>query len=52
MKTVTILGGTGVFGGRIAAGLAQSPEIQVTIASRRPDRATTFGDKIGARRVS
>ena len=51
MKTVTILGGTGVFGGRIAAGLAESPEIQVTIASRSPDRVASFADKIGARRV-
>ncbi len=51
MKKVTILGGTGIFGGRIAAGLAESPEIQVTIASRSPDRATSFANKIGARRV-
>jgi saccharopine dehydrogenase-like NADP-dependent oxidoreductase len=51
MKKVAILGGTGIFGGRIAAGLAESPEIQVTIASRNPDRAASFADKIGARRV-
>ncbi|MFP6657989.1 MAG: saccharopine dehydrogenase NADP-binding domain-containing protein [Pirellulales bacterium] len=52
MKAVTILGGTGIFGGRIAAGLAESPEIQVTIASRSPDRAASFADRIGARCVT
>jgi hypothetical protein len=51
MKRVVILGGTGIFGGRIAAGLAASPEIEVAIASRHPERATAFADKIGARCV-
>ncbi len=51
MKSVTLLGGTGVFGGRIAAGLAETPGIQVTLASRRPDRAAAFAEKIGAKRV-
>lgn len=48
MKRATVLGGTGVFGGRIAAGLAASPDIQVTIASRRPERAAAFAETIGA----
>ncbi len=51
MKRVVILGGTGIFGGRIAAGLAESSEIEVTIAARHPDRAIAFAAKIGARCV-
>ncbi len=52
MKRVVILGGTGIFGGRIAAGLAESPEIEVTIASRHPNRAAAVAEEIGARNVT
>ena len=51
MKSVIVLGGTSIFGGRIAAGLAESKDIHVKIASRHPEKATTFAKQIGAELV-
>ncbi len=48
MKRATILGGTGVFGGRIAEALAATPGIAVRIAARRPERGAEFAERIGA----
>jgi saccharopine dehydrogenase-like NADP-dependent oxidoreductase len=52
MKRVVILGGTGIFGSRIAAGLAETPSIAVALASRNPERAAKLANRIGAKTIA
>lgn len=48
MKRVTVLGGTGIFGGRIARALAATPGLDVRVAGRDPRRGQAFAREIGA----
>ena len=48
MKTVTVLGGTGIFGGRIARALAGTEGLSVRVAARDRDRGEAFARGIGA----
>lgn len=48
MKRVTILGGTGIFGGRVARALAATDGVQVTVAGRDPRHGQSFALEIGA----
>lgn len=51
MKTVTVLGGYGVFGARIARALAHTEGLSVSVAGRHRERGLGFADAIGARFV-
>jgi hypothetical protein len=45
---VTVIGGYGIFGGRIAAALARDPDCEVRIVGRNQARGQKFADQIGA----
>ncbi len=49
MKRVTVLGGTGIFGGRIARALAATEGLEVLVTARDRARGASFADEIGAR---
>ena len=51
MKRVLILGGTGIFGGRVAQALAASEGLEVLVAGRDVARGEALARKIGARFV-
>jgi hypothetical protein len=51
LKLVTVLGGTGIFGGRIARALAATSGLEVRIAGRDSERGAVFAREIGARHV-
>lgn len=46
MRSVLVLGGYGVFGGRIAERLAREPAIEVIIAGRSAERAAEFSSRL------
>src|SRR5258707_8069828 len=48
MKRVTILGGTGTFGGRIARALAATEGLAVAVAGRNRERGESFAGEMGA----
>ena len=48
MKRVTVLGGSGIFGGRIARALATTAGLEVHVAGRDPVRGEAFARSIGA----
>ena len=48
MKRVTVLGGTGIFGGRIARALAATKGLDVSIAGRDPGRGQALAREMGA----
>lgn len=48
MKRVVVLGGAGIFGGRIARALAATPGLAVTVAGRGAGRGEPFAAEIGA----
>jgi len=47
MQTVTVLGGYGVFGGRIAEALARHPGCQIRIAGRDARAGSNFAHRLG-----
>ena len=49
--TVVVLGGYGVFGGRIARSLARHKDLEVVIAGRNSDAASRFAAELAARWV-
>jgi saccharopine dehydrogenase-like NADP-dependent oxidoreductase len=51
MKVVTVLGGTGIFGGRVARALAATEGLAVRVAGRDHVRGEAFAREIGARFV-
>lgn len=51
MKLVTVLGGGGIFGGRVARALAAGKELQVRITGRDAARGRALADEIGAQFV-
>jgi hypothetical protein len=48
MKTVTVLGGYGVFGGRVAEALVRHPVCRVRVAGRDARAGANFAHRIGA----
>ena len=48
MKTVTVLGGYGVFGGRVAEALVRHPGCRVRVAGRDARAGANFAHRIGA----
>ncbi|MCH8164271.1 MAG: saccharopine dehydrogenase NADP-binding domain-containing protein [Planctomycetes bacterium] len=48
MRLVTVLGGYGVFGSRIASALAQHPDTRVRVVGRDAQAGAAFADRIGA----
>lgn len=48
MKRVTVLGGTGIFGGRISRALAATDGLAVMVAGRNRQRGEAFAREIGA----
>lgn len=48
MKRVTVLGGTGIFGGRVARALARTEGLDVRIAGRNREHGLAFAREIGA----
>lgn len=48
MKTVTVLGGYGIFGSRISAALAGHPNTAVRVVGRDPNAGRNFAERIGA----
>ncbi|MEM8798256.1 MAG: saccharopine dehydrogenase NADP-binding domain-containing protein, partial [Pseudomonadota bacterium] len=48
MRTILILGGTGVFGKRLARHLAQYPDIEVIVSSRTEEKAQAIAKEIKA----
>jgi saccharopine dehydrogenase-like NADP-dependent oxidoreductase len=51
VRTVTVLGGTGIFGGRVARALAATEGLAVRVAARDRARGEAFAREIGARFV-
>jgi len=51
MKTVTVLGGSGIFGGRVARALAATEGLHVRVAGRHGARGEPFARDFGARFV-
>jgi hypothetical protein len=51
MRTVTVLGGYGVFGARVSRALASTDGLAVRVAGRHRERGLGFADAIGARMV-
>jgi saccharopine dehydrogenase-like NADP-dependent oxidoreductase len=51
MKIVTVLGGTGIFGGRVARALAATAGLTLRVAARDSARGEAFAREIGARFV-
>ena len=47
VKTVTVLGGYGIFGARISAGLAETPGLNVRVAARNRERGQAHAERIG-----
>ncbi len=48
MKRVTVLGGTGIFGGRVARALAATDGVEVVVLGRHPGHGLSFAREIGA----
>jgi saccharopine dehydrogenase-like NADP-dependent oxidoreductase len=48
MKRVTVLGGAGIFGGRVARALIATERLAVTVAGRNRERGEAFAREIGA----
>ncbi len=48
MKRVTVLGGYGIFGARISAGIAMTHGLRLRIAGRDRDRGGQFAERVGA----
>lgn len=47
-KTVVVLGGSGIFGSRIAGALAQTPGLRVRVAGRNAERGRETARRVGA----
>ncbi len=48
MRLVTVLGGYGIFGGRISEALARGSDCRVRVAGRNPTVGANFAHRIGA----
>lgn len=48
MRTIAVLGGYGIFGGRVAQGLVSHPDAKVRVVGRDPAVGTAFAKSIGA----
>lgn len=48
MKTVLILGGSGIFGGRVAAALARTEGLRVVVTGRNAQRGAANAARVGA----
>ncbi len=46
-STVVVLGGTGIFGARVAAGLARTPGLHVVVAGRNPKSGKRVASRLG-----
>jgi Saccharopine dehydrogenase NADP binding domain len=47
-RVISVLGGYGIFGGRIAEALARDPRCRVRVVGRNPKLGVNFGQRIGA----